>query len=194
MKRIEFSAEVGYHHGFPELRSDKAMLKAMPNSTTSARFLAAAVWFLPCALVIAAPLLSLEAHPAAASLVYLLFSGLCHQIPERSFDIAGFPFAVCHRCSGIYLGLFLGSLTGKICIHRSYRIRRVCILSAAAPLAIDFLLSLTGIWSGNGILRFLTGLVFGTMLSSVFTQGMREFLAESGWNRFILFARGTENG
>jgi uncharacterized membrane protein len=39
------------------------------------------------------------------------FSHVCHQIPEHSFIYHNFVFPVCARCTGIYLGLFIGGLS-----------------------------------------------------------------------------------
>lgn len=33
---------------------------------------------------------------------------VCHQIPERSFDLAERPLPLCARCSGMYLGIWVG--------------------------------------------------------------------------------------
>jgi uncharacterized membrane protein len=41
---------------------------------------------------------------------YLLFSFICHQKAERSYFIWGYQMPVCVRCTGIYLGVFLGTL------------------------------------------------------------------------------------
>ncbi len=41
----------------------------------------------------------------------LLFGQLCHQLPARSFWVAGQPMAVCIRCFGIYSGLLFGWAT-----------------------------------------------------------------------------------
>ena len=40
---------------------------------------------------------------------WLLHPG-CHQIPGRSFHLLGEPIAVCHRCTGLYVGFTLGVL------------------------------------------------------------------------------------
>ncbi len=47
---------------------------------------------------------------AAAPWVYLFFSKVCHQIADRSFFLEGMQLAVCHRCTGIYLGFWSGLL------------------------------------------------------------------------------------
>ena len=77
----------------------------MKPGYATARILLALSWGVVCVLTLAAPLAL--AHGRADALpVYLGFSFFCHQSPERSFALAGLPLAVCHRCSGIYLGLF----------------------------------------------------------------------------------------
>src|ERR1043165_9302763 len=59
-------------------------------------------------LILGAPLLRAHGHEALALLAYRVFAALCHQIPERSFYLAGQPLAVCARCFGIYAGFALG--------------------------------------------------------------------------------------
>ena len=41
-------------------------------------------------------------------LVHLSFSGLCHQMPERSLHFSGFTPAVCARCLSLYVGILAG--------------------------------------------------------------------------------------
>src|SRR5262249_46137120 len=54
--------------------------------------------------ILAAPLLRSANHPELATAIYRTFSFVCHQIPERSFKLAGYQLAVCSRCTGIYMG------------------------------------------------------------------------------------------
>jgi uncharacterized membrane protein len=43
--------------------------------------------------------------PAAFALaVYFVGHLICHQLPARSFQLAGVPLPVCARCTGIYAG------------------------------------------------------------------------------------------
>ncbi len=43
--------------------------------------------------------------PAAfAVAVYFVGHLICHQLPARSFQLAGVPLPVCARCTGIYVG------------------------------------------------------------------------------------------
>jgi len=137
----------------------------------------AAVTGFICALMIVAPLMT-HCGSSAAAIVYLFFSPICHQIPERSFAVLGHPVAVCHRCSGIYLGLFLGSFIENNFLHRSPRIRRIWVLSAMTPLLLDLMLPLTGIWAGTYSTRFFTGLIFGMMAVWLVVRGTEELSNE----------------
>jgi uncharacterized membrane protein len=47
---------------------------------------------------------ALEESPAIA-MVYRLGSLVCHQMPERSFAANGNQMALCHRCTGVFLGM-----------------------------------------------------------------------------------------
>ena len=148
---------------------------------TSLRACIAAAWVFLCLIVIGAPVSASKACDALSSFMYFIFSRVCHQIPERSFAVAGFPLAVCHRCFGIYLGLAAGSLL--VVPFRSPGIRRAWALAAAAPILIDIALPFAGFVGGNPAARFLTGLLFGIMLSSLFVRGIEELVDQSPWHR-----------
>jgi len=152
------------------------------------RILLCAFWTILCILVIGAPILASQEYLAPSSIIYLAFSGVCHQIPERSFIFAGFPFAVCHRCLGIYVGLLAGSLVKNRLVCRPSGIRRCWIFASIAPLILDVLLPFTGIVDSTPLSRFLTGLLFGTMLSSLFLHGIRELLNKTPSQR--LYSKG----
>jgi uncharacterized membrane protein len=65
---------------------------------------ASAVW---AAAILLTPLLPASAAWLAA-LPYLVGSVVCHQLPERSFHLAGAQLPVCARCTGLYVGAALG--------------------------------------------------------------------------------------
>jgi uncharacterized membrane protein len=163
------------------------IMKALTQSSINpARALLAGVWGILCLSAIAAPVLAAHAHHSAAAVFYLIFSRVCHQIPERSFMVSAYALAVCHRCAGIYLGLFLGALAGNLFIHRSPRTRRIWVLAAIIPLWLDALLPYTGLWSSTDISRFLTGMLFGVIASSLLVRGLTELLQEVSWRRFSI--------
>ena len=57
-------------------------------------------------LILIAPLTAGN-YPHLAKSIYGGFALLCHQLPERSYFIAGHKFAVCARCTGLYAGFAL---------------------------------------------------------------------------------------
>ena len=133
---------------------------------------AVAIWALTAAmalavlvLIVAAPLTQSGNHAGFASAIYKAFSFVCHQIPERSFHIAGHQFAVCSRCTGLYAGFALAALIYPLArsLRRSNTPRRIWLILAAVPLLIDFALGYFSIWENTQLSRFLTG----ALLSSV---------------------------
>src|SRR5262250_382876 len=62
------------------------------------------------ALILAAPWLMAERRPVASLAIYQGLSAVCHQIPERSFFLRGYPLGVCSRCVSIYAGFLAGLL------------------------------------------------------------------------------------
>jgi len=143
----------------------------------------AAVWGTVCAAVVAAPVLSLLSLHAAACAIYLAFSCICHQIPERSFALFNYPLPVCHRCAGLYLGMLLGSFFRMNALHRSARSRRICIAGTMAAMLLDAAAPAAGLWAGAPAGRFATGLLFGIVIASVLVRGLAEFLREAPWRR-----------
>jgi uncharacterized membrane protein len=114
-------------------------------------------------LVLGAPLAAANNNPRLALTIYRAFSTVCHQLPERSFFIAGHPLAVCARCLGLYAGfglvLFLYPLIRPL-RSNSLPPPKWLFLSAA-PLSLDFTLTLFGIWENTHTSRLLTGMLLG---------------------------------
>jgi len=115
--------------------------------------------------IVGAPLALASDHPAVALTIYRGFSKVCHQIPERSFFIAGHPLAVCARCTGLYAGftatLLVYPLVGSL--KRTIAPARKWLLLATLPLAIDFSLTFFGIWENTHSSRLLTGALLGSV-------------------------------
>jgi uncharacterized membrane protein len=116
-------------------------------------------------LILAAPLAAARGNLSVASSIYYFFGYLCHQIPERSFQIAGRQFAVCSRCSGLYAGFAIAALFYPLVrsLTNTETPSRVWLILAALPLAIDFGLGYFNIWHNTHASRFATG----ALLSSV---------------------------
>ena len=125
---------------------------------------AAIVWSL-VSLVLVAPLAAASGHTELAGAIYYAFSPLCHQQADRSFYIDGHKFGICARCTGIYFGFAFTLLIYPLV--RSLRTittpARKWLLLAALPLAIDFSLTLFGIWENTHTSRLLTGLLLGSV-------------------------------
>src|SRR4051794_17031098 len=105
--------------------------------------LAALGWL---ALLVAAPVLPVP----AAGVLYLAGSFICHQLPDRSFHLAGVQLPVCARCIGIYAGLF-----ACLCVQAcglpwtrpgSLERLRMVVTAGMIPTALSVGLEWAGLW------------------------------------------------
>jgi len=89
--------------------------------------------------------------------IFKLCSHLCHQMPSRSFFIAGYQFPLCYRCTGLLLGTVIFLVI--VYFHRLLRLNNAIIV--IVPMLLDVGLKSIGWWDGTNLLRLITGIGFG---------------------------------
>ncbi len=82
-------------------------------------------------------------------------SSVCHQIPSHSYEASGIQFPLCARCSGLYLGSFIG-LT-----YYFTQGRRKALPKKGFLLLLFFCFLL---WAADGVNSFLTDFLNKTIL------------------------------
>jgi len=124
--------------------------------------------FLLVTLFAATPLLWPGSGVAIAS--HIVLSGLCHQMDWRSFSLDGHVMAVCHRCTGIYLGLGLG---GLLAFARRVDPRSPkAWLAGAAPTLIQLALAVPWPFFDAWWLRLITGAMTGAAGGLLMASGL----------------------
>ena len=127
--------------------------------------------------IVAAPLLRRE-WPRWSALFYAVFAPVCHQRPERSFFLHGFPLAVCGRCLGIYAGILIGTLVFPLLRRKGTSelppLRALVVFSL--PIGLDTLANILGLWSTSNGARLATGLFWGVVLPFYFIPAVGEAL------------------
>lgn len=108
--------------------------------------------------------------------LYTFFSYICHQISDRSLHFDGHPLAVCSRCFGVYFGLFAG-----IAVYPLWRridevepLARFWLFLSLIPIAIDWSLTIFGIWENTHLSRFITGLILGVACATFIVPALVE--------------------
>ncbi len=144
-------------------------------------------------LLILLPVISSWIHaPALADLSRLAFAPFCHQLPGRSFALAGVKLAVCARCAGIYLGMFLGiqgiatsafaKATADRKVARTMMMNKT-VLIPILLMAADGFLNWFGIIDTPGWARFLLGLGFGFASGRLLGFGVSDLIEMLGDER-----------
>jgi uncharacterized membrane protein len=135
-----------------------------------------------CSLILIAPLAAANNHPGVAFVLYRGFGTFCHQLPERSFFIAGHQFAVCARCTGLYAGFTLMLLAYPLVrpIRSAVLPPMKWLFMAAVPLSVDFSLTFLGIWENTHTSRLLTGLLLGAVTVFYIVPGIVELSSRVG--------------
>ena len=128
---------------------------------------------------LAAPVALARGHAGFSEIIYQAFSYLCHQIPERSFHLAGHLFAVCSRCTGLYAGFGFATLALPLMrsLKRTDTPHVIWLLLSGVPLAIDFGLTYFEIWQNNHFTRVTTGALFGAVAAMYVVPGLIELTA-----------------
>jgi len=140
----------------------------LQNNSTSLKLnyllflIALCLW---CSLIIATPLVAKSGHRFGSGLLYLFFSKICHQIPDRSFFIFGKQLAVCSRCTGIYFGFLIGAVFYPIIFKLNHikTLPRKYLLLACIPIAIDILIRIFHLAENTFASRSITGLILGAI-------------------------------
>ena len=152
-----------------------------PSSLRAAFIAASLAW---AVLLVTAPFLSSRAHasPLASVLilgVYSIGSLLCHQLPERSYQMWTAQMPVCARCAGIYFGAVLGAVAGAIRTAKSVRhtgpevapgfgpakVARVALALAVAPTLLTLVYEWTTVEMPSHAIRAAAGLPIGLVVA-----------------------------
>ena len=121
------------------------------------------VVFLWVFVILLAPVAEANNTAGVSRPIYSFFSYLCHQIPERSFYIAGHQFAVCSRCFGVYFGLIVGFVVYPFIrsFDKIEPLPRIWLFLAIIPIVVDWALGFFDVWENTHLSRFVTGLILG---------------------------------
>jgi uncharacterized membrane protein len=125
-------------------------------------------------VILLAPLARAAGWGILSEVLYRSFRVACHQMPERAFQLAGSPLAVCARCTGLYAGALAGLVAYPLArsLARTDAPWRGWLLLAAVPTSVDFLLGVTGLWENTHASRFWTALPLGAVATFYIVPGM----------------------
>ena len=97
---------------------------------------------------------------------------------ERSFAVDGHQLAVCHRCTGLYLGFLVGLVVTFVfpTFDRWIRERPIRIVWFVVPMLVDVALFPFNTWQT----RFATGLLASLTFSTLAVAGVQQLLQQLG--------------
>lgn len=112
-----------------------------------------------------APIMAFCRHFELSALLTSTYMFSCHQQPDRSFWLLGYPIALCCRCLGVY---FSTAVSAVLAFYNRLNISRRAFL-------IMFIISLADIFINYGmgkhnntgnITRFIIGILMGILIVS----------------------------
>jgi uncharacterized membrane protein len=116
----------------------------------------------------------------------LIGSGVCHQLPERSYELSGHHLPLCIRCSGIYLGY----LTGRLSYLTTPKVSAfpaiwwwLAVLAGIVLSIVEFMNEFAFqniLWDGYRLIGgFLIGIGFACLIIPVFRR------KKAGWPEVV---------
>jgi uncharacterized membrane protein len=127
------------------------------------------------ALIILAPYLAYKEYTYFSDHIYQYFSSFCHQRPERSLFLWGYPLAVCARCTFIFIGILVGMVLYPLWFGKGVHYRTVIIFSV--PVLVDGVTQLLFRESTNttrAVTGFLLGVILPFYLMPKFIKALRD--------------------
>ena len=103
--------------------------------------------------------------------IFKFCSHLCHQKPDRSFFFDKFQFILCARCTGLYLGLFIGFIY-SIIRERHIRFSHYIIIIIA--LIINTLTIIHAL--DTNLIRFSMGIFLGVSIGLLFGISLKKII------------------
>ncbi len=93
-----------------------------------------------------------------------LYMFSCHQQPDRTFFILGYPIALCSRCYGFYSGVILFGILGII---DKLKINKKIFLFLISFVCLDLILNGILKYNTGNLIRFSVGFVMGLIFVAV---------------------------
>lgn len=116
--------------------------------------------------IVLAPMLALTGNyylTIISNSLYFFFQPVCHQIAERSFQIADFAFCVCIRCFSFYLAGYLLSI--YYLFKKKVKFWNLLIYYISIVIVLlDFLMEKCGLYQDLYLIRFITGGMLGLVV------------------------------
>jgi uncharacterized membrane protein len=113
-------------------------------------------------------------NPFAAT-VYFLGDVFCAEISDHSFYLNGNQMPFCARCTAINVGLLIGIL---ITLYFSPKINLVWLGLGLLPMVIDGGMELVSSYQSSNLLRVITGLLAGIVVSFYLAQFAERMLIQ----------------
>lgn len=102
---------------------------------------------------------------------------VCHQDASKSFFLSGNKLEVCARCTGIYLGALIFSISGLI-FSKLKLISKIFLFISIGIIMIDIFLYSAGIYNYSKPIALITGLILGSVSILYIFGGIEEYLSE----------------
>lgn len=110
-----------------------------------------------------------------------MFGFVCHQQDDKLLTIFGIKTMVCARCTGIYFGMFVGSI--YILFFNVIKIKIKIFIFALLPILFDVIFIEINLYAYSKLIAFLTGFIFGVMLFLFLSTVINSFYLERGRNK-----------
>lgn len=142
-------------------------------------------------LIVGSPIAKAYGLSEISNPLFHFFGFICHQLPDRSIHIVGEQLAVCSRCFGVYFGLLFGFAVYPLwrSIDEVEALPRFWLFLSMIPIAIDWSLTIFGIWENTQLSRFITGMILGvacaTFIIPALVEITRNYAPRSLTDRFM---------